>query len=47
MNQQAILKNTTRDYHVDNIKGILIILVVCGHLLSSLQDMNSTFAICV
>ena len=45
MNQQPTLKNTTRDYHVDNIKGILIILVVCGHLLSTLQDMNSTFAI--
>lgn len=38
-------KQNTRDYHVDNIKGVLILLVVCGHLLSALQDMNSTFAI--
>lgn len=34
-----------RDYHADNIKGVLIFLVVCGHLLSYLQDMNSTLAI--
>ena len=45
MNQQTIKKTDTRDYHVDNIKGILIFLVVCGHLLSTLQDMDSTFAI--
>ena len=46
MNQQTTSVATkTRDYHVDNIKGVLIILVVCGHLLSYLQDMNSTFAI--
>ena len=44
MSQQATTVKT-RDYHVDNIKGMLIILVVCGHLLSYLQDMNSTFAI--
>ena len=45
MNQQATIKPDIRNYHVDNIKGILIFLVVCGHLLSYLQDMNSTFAI--
>ena len=46
MNQQTTSVATkTRDYHVDNIKGVLIILVVFGHLLSYLQDMNSTFAI--
>lgn len=44
MNLQ-LSKQNTRDYHIDNIKGVLIILVVCGHLLSYLQDMNSTFAI--
>ena len=44
MSQQATIVKT-RDYHVDNIKGVLIFLVVCGHLLSYLQDMNSTFAI--
>ena len=42
---QQVTTVKTRDYHVDNIKGVLIILVVCGHLLSYLQDMNSTFAI--
>ena len=45
MNQQAIKKTDTRDYHVDNITGVLIFLVVCGHLISTLQDTNSTFAI--
>lgn len=44
MNQQ-LSKPTERNYHVDNIKGVLIFLVVCGHLLSYLQDMDSTFAI--
>jgi len=44
MNLQ-LSKQNARDYHVDNIKGVLILLVVCGHLLSYLQDMNSTFAI--
>ena len=39
------IKPNTRDYHVDNIKGILIFLVVCGHLLAYLQKMDSTFAI--
>ena len=45
MNQQPTSVVSTRNYHIDNIKGILILLVVCGHLLSTLQDMNSTFAI--
>jgi len=46
MNQQPISGvSPARDYYIDNIKGVLIILVVCGHLLSTLQDMNSTFAI--
>ena len=46
MNQQPTsVVSPTRDYHIDNIKGTLIFLVVCGHLLSTLQDMNSTFAI--
>ena len=45
MNQQSTSVVSTRNYHIDNIKGILIFLVVCGHLLSTLQDMNSTFAI--
>ena len=35
----------TRDHHIDNIKGVLIFLVVCGHLISTLQEANSTFAI--
>ncbi|MBR6542120.1 MAG: hypothetical protein IKT73_02820, partial [Anaerotignum sp.] len=45
MNQQPTSVVSTRNYHIDNITGILILLVVCGHLLSTLQDMNSTFAI--
>ncbi|MDO4531302.1 MAG: acyltransferase family protein [Bacillota bacterium] len=47
MNQQRTLppKGDTRDYHVDNIKGVLIFLVVAGHFLSYLQDQNVTFAI--
>lgn len=46
MNRQPTsVASQARDYHVDNIKGVLIILVVCGHLLSYLQDMDSTFAI--
>lgn len=46
MNQQVpSTKPQERDYHIDNIKGILIFLVVCGHLLSYLQEMNSTIAI--
>ena len=45
MNQQPTSVVSTRNYHIDNIKGLLILLVVCGHLLSYLQDMNSTFAI--
>ena len=45
MNQQPTSVVSTRNYHIDNIKGILIILVVCGHLISTLQDTNSTFAI--
>ena len=45
MNQRLTSPATARDHHIDNIKGILILLVVCGHLLSTLQDMNSTFAI--
>jgi len=40
MNQQPISGvSPARDYYIDNIKGVLIILVVCGHLLSTLQDM--------
>lgn len=42
MNQQVI---TTRDHHIDNIKGVLIFLVVLGHLLGYLQETHSTFAI--
>lgn len=46
MNQQPTsVASQMRDYHVDNIKGVLILLVVCGHLLSYLQNMNSTIAI--
>lgn len=47
MNQQmtVLQKGDTRDYHVDNIKGVLIFLVVCGHFLSYLQDQQLTFAI--
>lgn len=46
MNQQIpSAKPQVRDYHIDNIKGVLILLVVCGHLLSYLQEMNSTLAI--
>lgn len=44
MTQQPVISHT-RDYHVDNIKGVLIFLVVCGHLISTLQEANSTFAI--
>ena len=47
MTQQTTIssaKTVGRDYHIDNIKGVLIILVVCGHMLSYLQDMNSAFA---
>lgn len=39
MNQQA-----ARDYHIDNIKGILIFLVVLGHLLGYLQEIHASFA---
>ena len=39
MNQQA-----TREYHIDNIKGILIFLVVLGHLLGYLQEIHVSFA---
>ena len=39
MNQQA-----ERDFHIDNIKGILIFLVVLGHMLGYLQETHSTFA---
>jgi len=46
MNQVSTsVASKTRNYHVDNIKGVLIFLVVCGHLLSYLQEMDSTFAI--
>lgn len=44
MTQQPVVSHT-RDYHVDNIKGILIFLVVCGHLISTLQETGSSFAI--
>ena len=44
MTQQPVISHT-RDYHIDNIKGVLIFLVVCGHLISTLQDAGSTFAI--
>ena len=47
MNQLSTSVVSTRNYHIDNIKGVLILLVVCGHLLSTLQDMNSTFAISI
>ncbi len=40
MNEQA-----ARNFHIDNIKGVLIFLVVVGHLLSYLQKMQLPFAI--
>lgn len=48
MTQKEIGQNTVlpanRDYHIDNIKGILIFLVVCGHLLTYPQETGSTLA---
>ena len=32
-------QQTARDFHIDNIKGVLIFLVVLGHMLGYLQEM--------
>ncbi len=31
-------QQTARDFHIDNIKGVLIFLVVLGHMLGYLQE---------
>ena len=37
-------QQTARDFHIDNIKGVLIFLVVLGHMLGYLQETHSAFA---
>ena len=37
-------QQTERDFHIDNIKGVLIFLVVLGHMLGYLQETHSAFA---
>lgn len=37
-------QQTARDFHIDNIKGVLIFLVVLGHLLGYLQEIHASFA---
>ena len=45
MNQQIIKKTDTRDYHVDNIKGILIFLVVCAISVSFSRNLLNSILI--
>lgn len=46
MKQESFImkQQTARDFHIDNIKGVLIFLVVLGHMLGYLQETHSAFA---
>lgn len=43
MKQESFImkQQTARDFHIDNIKGVLIFLVVLGHMLGYLQETHS------